>query len=54
MANRWPCVCGKPGWVEVDGRYPCRECYLKLRGREVILEFEQPIHYITPSKLEAK
>ena len=27
------CKCGKPGWVEVAGEYPCRECYLKQRGK---------------------
>ena len=29
--KKYNCVdCGKPSWVEADGKYLCRECYRKL------------------------
>lgn len=33
---KYACNCGKMGFVEVancDNKYPCRECYLKLRKK---------------------
>ena len=35
------CSCGECAWVSVDNKYYCRRCYLKLRGREIWLEFEE-------------
>ena len=38
----YPCIiCGEAGWVEIEGRYYCRVCYLKLRNKEYILFWEQ-------------
>jgi len=30
----YPClVCGGPGWVMLDSKIYCKECYLRLRGK---------------------
>lgn len=39
--SSYKCLCGKDAWVEVDKQHYCRRCYLRLRGKEHILDFER-------------